>query len=81
MQGAIQHLFRSYVFVNSKTYPENGGTFVARARHVLSAGAKNQSPSTDGRLFGDFINFFLLCIWISFYVGDVLLKMVNLSLL
>uniref|UniRef100_A0A915IPM2 Transcription elongation factor SPT5 n=1 Tax=Romanomermis culicivorax TaxID=13658 RepID=A0A915IPM2_ROMCU len=48
LQGTIKHLYRSYVFINSRTYSENGGTFVARARHVLSAGAKSHGTVSDG---------------------------------
>lgn len=44
-QGEIKHLYRSFVFVYSRLYPENGGVFVCRARHILLAGAGKNSES------------------------------------
>uniref|UniRef100_A0A5S6QVE8 Transcription elongation factor SPT5 n=1 Tax=Trichuris muris TaxID=70415 RepID=A0A5S6QVE8_TRIMR len=38
MKGDIKHVYRSYVFVHSKTFPRNGGLFVCRSRHLLIAG-------------------------------------------
>ncbi|CDW52049.1 Transcription elongation factor SPT5 [Trichuris trichiura] len=40
MKGDIKHVYRSYIFVHSKTFPRNGGLFVCRSRHLLLAGAK-----------------------------------------
>lgn len=37
-QGDIKHLYRSFAFIFCKTYAENGGIFVCRARHLLLAG-------------------------------------------
>jgi len=36
-----------YVFVYARTYAENGGVFVCKARHLLLAGA---TMNTGGRL-------------------------------
>jgi transcription elongation factor SPT5 len=35
LSGQIKHVFRSFVFIYSRTYPEHGGVFVCRARHLL----------------------------------------------
>jgi hypothetical protein len=40
-QGELKHLYRSTAFVMSRLYPENGGIFVCKARHLLLAGARN----------------------------------------
>ncbi|KHJ40729.1 Supt5 repeat protein [Trichuris suis] len=45
MKGDIKHVYRSYIFVHSKTFPRNGGLFVCRSRHLLLAGAKPRDDS------------------------------------
>ncbi|CAJ0572588.1 unnamed protein product, partial [Mesorhabditis spiculigera] len=38
--GEIKHLFRTFCFVHSRKFPENGGIFVTRPRCLLLQGAK-----------------------------------------
>ncbi|CAF1536899.1 unnamed protein product [Adineta ricciae] len=46
-QGQIKHIYRHFVFIHTKTFNENGGMFVAKARNLLIAGgtAKVTTPS------------------------------------
>lgn len=47
-QGQIRYLYRSFVFVFSKSFKENGGFFVCNSRH-LSLATSNKAPiSTPG---------------------------------
>lgn len=36
-QGQVKYLYRHFAFIYSKTFPENGGYFVATARQLLLA--------------------------------------------
>lgn len=46
-QGEIRHVYRSFVFVFCRTYPENGGMFVCRARHLVKPGGKTAHPMNN----------------------------------
>lgn len=46
--GQIKHIFRTYVFLFSRTHPDNGGIFVCRARHLLLAGAQTAAAGQAG---------------------------------
>ena len=48
--GEVKHVYRSFIFIFSRLYPDNGGVFVSRARHLLLAGAK--ASSSERQSFG-----------------------------
>lgn len=41
--GEIKHLYRSYAFLYSKLYLDNGGIFVCKTRHLQLAGGNRES--------------------------------------
>lgn len=44
--GEIKHLYRSFAFLHSRLYLENGGIFVCKTRHLqLAGGNKSSTPS------------------------------------
>ncbi|XP_063989412.1 transcription elongation factor SPT5-like [Diachasmimorpha longicaudata] len=47
--GEIKHLYRSFAFVYSRLYVDNGGIYVCKTRYLqLAGGAKNNSSSGSG---------------------------------
>ncbi|XP_076450911.1 transcription elongation factor SPT5-like isoform X2 [Babylonia areolata] len=42
-QGQIMHLYRSFAFLMSRMMTENGGYFVCRTRHLVSAGSSRST--------------------------------------
>ncbi|EDV19803.1 uncharacterized protein TRIADDRAFT_32870, partial [Trichoplax adhaerens] len=48
-QAEVKHLFRSFVFLYSKMFPDNGGIFVCRSRHLILAGSAKRQDNGDSR--------------------------------
>lgn len=53
--GEIKHIYRNFAFLHSRTYLDNGGIFVCKARHLLLAGgSRNVSAMGAGAGAGSF---------------------------
>ena len=47
-EGEIKHLYRSFAFLHSRVFVDNGGIFVCKTRHLQLAGGSNKSVQMTG---------------------------------
>ena len=54
--GEIKHLYRSFAFLHSRTYIDNGGIFVCKTRHLQLAGGAKATVAGSVSPFSGFMS-------------------------